>query len=51
LKLRERGELENAANEFQKATSTDTSSAVAEQELRKTIGMIDDAKRASSAVL
>ena len=50
LKLRERGDLENAASEFQKATSTDASSAVAEQELRKTIGMIDDAKRASSAV-
>jgi general secretion pathway protein D len=50
LKLRARGELENAANEFQKATSTDASSAAAEQELRKTIGMIDDAKRASSAV-
>jgi general secretion pathway protein D len=50
LKLRERGELENAASEFQKATSTDASSAVAEQELRKTIRMIDDAKRASSAV-
>jgi general secretion pathway protein D len=50
LKLRERGDLENAANEFQKATSTDASSTVAEQELRKTIGMIDDAKRASSAV-
>jgi general secretion pathway protein D len=50
LKLRERGELENAATEFQKATSTDASSAVAEQELRKTIRMIDDAKRASSAV-
>jgi general secretion pathway protein D len=50
LKLRERGDLENAASEFQKATSTDASSTVAEQELRKTIGMIDDAKRASSAV-
>jgi general secretion pathway protein D len=50
LKLRERGDLENAASEFQKATSTDASSVVAEQELRKTIGMIDDAKRASSAV-
>jgi len=50
LKLRERGDLEGAATEFQKATSTDASSAVAEQELRKTIGMIDDAKRASSAV-
>jgi general secretion pathway protein D len=50
LRLRERGDLENAASEFQKATSTDASSAVAEQELRKTIGMIDDAKRASNAV-
>src|SRR3984957_17333246 len=50
LKLRERGDLEGAASEFQKATSTDASSAVAEQELRKTIGMIDDTKRASSGV-
>jgi general secretion pathway protein D len=50
FKLRERGDLESAATEFQKATSTDASSVVAEQELRKTIGMIDDAKRASSAV-
>jgi general secretion pathway protein D len=50
LKLRERGDLEGAATEFQKATSTDASSAVAEQELRKTIGMIEDAKRASGAV-
>jgi general secretion pathway protein D len=49
LKLRERGEVENAAGEFQKATSTDTSSAVAEQELRKSIAMIDDARRAASA--
>src|SRR6202790_5474213 len=47
LKLRERGDLENAVSEFQKATSTDASSTVAEQELRKTIGMIDDAKRTS----
>jgi len=50
FKLRERGDLEGAATEFQKATSTDASSTVAEQELRKTIGMIDDAKRALSAV-
>src|ERR1700732_5223703 len=34
LKLRERGELENAANEFQKATSTDAASTVVEQALR-----------------
>jgi general secretion pathway protein D len=50
LKLRERGDLESAATEFQKATSTDASSVVAEEELRKTIGMIDTAKRASNAV-
>ena len=50
LKLRERGDLEGAVAEFQKAASTDASSTVAEQELRKTIGMIDDAKRASNAV-
>jgi general secretion pathway protein D len=49
LKLRERGDLENGASEFQKATSIDASSAVAEQELRKTIEMIDDARRAASA--
>jgi general secretion pathway protein D len=50
LKLRERGDLENAASEFQKATSIDASSAVAEQELRKTIETIEDARRAASAV-
>jgi tetratricopeptide (TPR) repeat protein len=50
LKLRERGDLESAATEFQKATSTDASSVVAEEELRKTIGTIDTAKRASNAV-
>jgi general secretion pathway protein D len=50
LKLRERGDLENAASEFQKATSTDAASTVAEQELRKTIEMIDDARRAASEV-
>src|ERR1700722_12864811 len=50
LKLRERGDLKSAATEFQKSTSTDASSVVAEEELRKTIGMIDTAKRASNAV-
>jgi general secretion pathway protein D len=49
LKLRGRNDLENAASELQKATSIDPASAVAEQELRKTIGMIDDARRAASA--
>jgi general secretion pathway protein D len=50
FKLRERGDLESAATEFQKATSTDASSVLAEQELRKTIGMINDAKHISSVV-
>src|SRR3984893_2646432 len=50
LRLRERADLENAASEFQKASSKDASSAVAEQELRKTIEMIDHAKRASMAL-
>jgi general secretion pathway protein D len=49
LKLRARGDLQNAASEFQKAISTDASSVVAEEQLRKTIEMIDAAKRASDA--
>jgi len=49
LKLRGRGDLENAASEFQKAASMDPSSVVAEQELRKTIEMIEDRKRAANA--
>ena len=48
LKLRERGDLDNAASEFQKATSIDAASAVAEQELRKTIELTGDARRAAS---
>jgi tetratricopeptide (TPR) repeat protein len=49
LKLRERGDVENAASEFQKATSIDPASAVAEQELRRTIELIGDARRAATA--
>jgi general secretion pathway protein D len=48
LKLRERGHLENAASEFQKATSIDPSSVAAEQELQKTIKMFDDRTRAAN---
>jgi len=48
LKLRGRGELENAASEFQKATTIDPASVVAEQELRKAIELIDDRKRAAN---
>jgi general secretion pathway protein D len=49
LKLREEGDLENAASEFQKAALMDPSSVVAEQELRKTIEMIDDRERKANA--
>ena len=49
LKLREQGELENAASEFRKAAFMDPSSVAAEQELRKTIEMIDDRERTANA--
>src|SRR5882672_3893405 len=49
LKLREKGDLENAASEFRKAAFMDPSSVAAEQELRKTIEMIDDRERTATA--
>ncbi|HKR30027.1 MAG TPA: hypothetical protein VJT08_06105, partial [Terriglobales bacterium] len=49
LKLRERGQLEAAAAEFQRAVAIDPSSPIAEQELRKTVGMIEEKNRASNA--
>jgi general secretion pathway protein D len=49
LKLREQGDLENAASEFRKAAFMDPSSVAAEQELRKTIEMIDDRERTTNA--
>jgi general secretion pathway protein D len=49
LKLREQGDLENAASEFRKAAVMDPSSIAAEQELRKTLEMIDDRERAANA--
>src|SRR5258708_14997417 len=49
LKLREKGDLENAASEFRKAAFMDPSSVAAEQELRKTIEMIEDRKRDANA--
>src|SRR6266404_4245954 len=49
LKLREKGDLENAASEFRKAAFMDPSSVAAEHELRKTIEMIEDRKRAANA--
>ncbi len=48
-KLRERGQLEAAASEFQRALAIDPSSPIAEQELRKTVGLIEERNRASNA--
>jgi general secretion pathway protein D len=49
LKLREQGDLENAASEFRRAAVMDPSSVAAEQELRKTDEMIDDRERTANA--
>ncbi len=49
LKLREQGDLENAASEFRRAAVMDPSSVAAEQELRKTVEMIDERERAANA--
>src|SRR6266851_2959919 len=48
-KLRERGQLEAAASEFQRAVAIDPSSPIAEQELRKTVGMLEEKNRANNA--
>src|SRR5438270_7400712 len=49
VKLRERGQLEAAASEFQRAVAIDPSSPIAEQELRKTVGMIEDKNHRNNA--
>src|SRR5579864_5945230 len=49
VKLRERGQLEAAASEFQRAAAIDPSSPIAEQELRKTVGLIEEKNRANNA--
>lgn len=49
VKLRERGQLEAAASEFQRAAAIDPSSPIAEQELRKTVGLIEEKNRANAA--
>jgi len=49
VKLRERGQLEAAASEFQRAAAIDPSSPIAEQELRKTVAMIEEKNRANNA--
>src|SRR5260370_41333415 len=48
-KLRERVQLEAAASEFQRAVAIDPSSPIAEQELRKTAGLIEEKNRANNA--
>lgn len=49
VELRKKGDLQAAAAEFQRAQVIDPASAVAEQELRKTIEMIAEKNRASDA--
>src|ERR1700731_1562122 len=49
MKLRERGQLEAAASEFQRAVAIDPSSPIAEQELRKTVNLIEEKNRANNA--
>src|ERR1700736_2735627 len=49
MKLRERGQLEAAATEFQRAVAIDPSSPIAEQELRKMVGLIEERNRANNA--
>src|SRR5258706_2298669 len=49
VKLRERGQLEAAASEVQRAAAIDPCSPSAEQELRKTVGMIEEQHQAHNA--
>jgi general secretion pathway protein D len=49
VELRKKGDLQAAAGEFQRAQTIDPASAIAEQELRKTIELIADKNRASDA--
>lgn len=49
VKLRERGQLEAAASEFQRAMAIDPSSPIAEQELRRTVNLIEEKNRENAA--
>jgi general secretion pathway protein D len=49
LKLRDRGDLQGALAEFQHAVAVDPSSAIAEQEMRKTLDLIGEKNRAVDA--
>jgi general secretion pathway protein D len=48
-KLRDKGELEKALAEFQKAYAVDPSSSIAEQELKRTLEMIQRDKKAAQS--
>jgi general secretion pathway protein D len=47
LKLREKGDLQGAVSEFQRAQILDPSSIIADQELKKTLDMLADRVRAT----
>src|SRR5262249_41889936 len=47
LDLRKKGDLQGAVNEFQRAQTVDPSSPVAEQELRRTLEMVEAANKAN----
>jgi general secretion pathway protein D len=49
VEMRNRGDLQGAAAEFQRAQQIDPSSPVADQELRKTVEMIAEKNRAADA--
>jgi general secretion pathway protein D len=49
VELRKKGDLQAAAGEFQRAQTIDPASAVAEQELRKTVELIAEKNRAADA--
>lgn len=49
LKLRERGDLQAAATEFQRALAIDPSSSAAEQELRRTVALLNEREHAADA--
>ncbi len=49
VELRKKGDLQGAAGEFQRAQAIDSSSPVAEQELRKTVEMIAEKNRQADA--
>jgi general secretion pathway protein D len=47
VELRKKGDLQGAVNEFQRAQTVDPSSPVAEQELRRTLEMVEAANKPS----